>query len=64
MPSPFEVNVVIKIPTESRKMLRALVCIVETMDDLCEDFAYREDVREAAKAVKYLISQLNVELKE
>ena len=53
-------KVTVKIVVDDKKALRALRVIGETLADLEEDFAYRDDVKRASRAVSYLAKHLRV----
>lgn len=42
------------------KAFRALQCVFDVMSDIAEDFEYREDVKKAVKACRYLSNHVEV----
>lgn len=52
----------VDIAFKTTKAFRALQCVFDVMEDLAEDFEYRDDVKRAVKACRYLSN--NVELVE
>lgn len=52
----------VDIAFKTTKAFRALQVVFDVMEDLAEDFEYRDDIKRAVKACRYLSN--NVELVE
>jgi len=53
-------KVTVKLTFANPKCVRALRRVLETLEDLAEDFAYRDDVKKAVRAAKYLRNNMTV----
>lgn len=53
----------VEIQFDDAKVLAALRVVNRTMEDVAEDFPYREDVKNAVKAVNYLMRHVTVAAK-
>src|SRR5262249_10151379 len=51
-------HLTISVTLENKKALPALRKVVDVLEDLAEDFDYRQDVKEAVKAGKYALKHL------
>lgn len=50
----------VRIVITNRKALRAIRCVLKTMEDVAEDMPWRDDVAKAARAAEYLASHVTV----
>jgi hypothetical protein len=62
MSKPNTVEVPIRLVVENPKAFHALRVIASTLEDVAEDFEYRDDVKRAIKAAKYLIKNLTYQV--
>lgn len=46
----------------NRKALRALGRVREVLEDVAEDFGYRDDVKDAVKALNYALRRLGAKV--
>lgn len=54
------VPVQIKVAWKNPKALRALKSLARNLESVAEDFEYREDVKEAIRAARYLAKAVTV----
>lgn len=57
-----EPHITVSLAWKDKKCLRALGVILRSLQDVSEDFGYREDVRKAVNATKYLMRNVTVEI--
>lgn len=50
----------VRLVLEDTRALRRLERLAETLADLADDFAYRDDVRQAVRDVRYVLKHLGV----
>lgn len=48
---------------KNQKALRALRKVTEVLEDVAEDFGYRDDVKQAVKAARYAARHIGVEVR-
>jgi CYTH domain-containing protein len=54
-------EIVVRIRLENPKALKALKVAAQNVESLLEDFPYRPEIKEAAKALRYACKHLTVE---
>lgn len=45
----------------NKKALRAIAVIIDALNDVSEDFAYRDDVARALRAARYLMKNVRLD---
>lgn len=57
-------KITVSLAWKDKKCLRALGVILRTLQDVSEDFDYRDDVQRAARAAKYLMKHVTVAVED
>lgn len=50
----------IELQFTNKRAMRAMSVILETLEDIQEDFEYRQDVRRAIKAANYVMRHVKI----
>lgn len=60
MPKQPTTDVTVRLVLENPKAYRALKVLVSVLEDVAEDFGYRDDVKRAVRAGKYLSRNVSI----